>query len=333
MKKMVQIKYKEVKTKRVNDYETTFKIEPLERGFGSTIGTALRRTLLSSITSVVPFAIKIKDVDQEFDTISDIVEDVQMIMLNVKNIHLVYDENIFEDNKIYRGVIETKNEKITSSDLKFPENPEIEIVNKDLEIATNNGQKPFVMEVYFHVGRGYISFEDNKKLIEEKVALLNSTIKRGKFLAIDSDFSPVEKVKVKVQEINSSSLNIEEELEIEIKTKGTIDTKNILSQAAQILIAHLQVIGDVKNLDAVDVFEQKKQEKVEPSIHSVDITSLDLSVRSINALKRQGYTKLADILTLTEDDLVAVKNLGKKSVEEIIQKLKEYNVTLNRGEK
>lgn len=331
MRKMSMIAYQEDKTKRNSDTHTTFAVKPLERGFASTVGTALRRTMLSSITSVAPFAIKIKGLEHEFATIKGVVEDVQKIILNIREVHFVYDPTVIEEDKIYKGTINVAGRVVRASDINF--DLPIKIFNPEIEIATLSADASLNLEVYIMAGRGYTEFEANKILLEERVSELNSNIKKGKMIAIDSDFSPVKRVALQFKEINTSSVFVEEELILEIETNGTVTAKQIMKQACEILVAHFQVIGNLENLDKVHIFEEKSKVKADVnSINNREIKDLNLSVRSINALQRHGYNRLGDIVNITEDDLNSVKNLGKKSVQEIIELLKEHNINVNKGD-
>ncbi|OYD27166.1 DNA-directed RNA polymerase subunit alpha [Mycoplasma testudineum] len=331
MRKMTKISYNENKAKRENDYVTTLEIKPLERGFASTIGTALRRTMLSSITSLAAFAIKIKGLEHEFSTIKGVVEDVQSIILNMKNVYYNYDSSMVEEGIIYKGTIDAKGTKILAGDIKF-ESDIIKVLNADQIIATISGESKFQMEVFVRADRGYVDFEANKAFIDANISNINSSFTKGQLIAIDSDFSPVKKVAIHTTEINTSSVHIEEKLEIELQTNGTISAKEVMAQASQILIGHFQIIGNIENLDSISIFEEYQEKADSNSNHNKDIKDLGLTVRSTNALQRHGLNKLSDLEQLTEDDLSAVKNLGKKSVEEIISVLGSLGIEIKKGE-
>ncbi|PAK21681.1 DNA-directed RNA polymerase subunit alpha [Mycoplasmopsis agassizii] len=332
MRAMPQIYYSEDKARKVSDTNTVFVIKPLERGFASTIGTAIRRTMLSTITSAAPFAIKIKGLEHEMATIKGVVEDVQSIILNVRAVNFIYDPTVIEDGKFYRGNINVSGRVVKASDITF--DLPIKVFNSEQVIATLSAETSFQMEIFIMSGRGFVDFETNKMFIEEHEDKLVSNIKKGKTIAVDSNFSPVKRVKINTSEINTSSVHIEEQLEIELETNGTVSGKEIMSTACEILISHFQVIGNIDNLDKINIFEEKSSSTVGPNNSAnKDIKDLNLSVRSLNALQRHGYSKLSDIATLTEDDLASVKNLGKKSVDEILALLKEYNISLSKGDK
>lgn len=331
MRPLPMITYQEDKAKRNSETHTSFIIKPLERGFATTIGTALRRTMLSSITSVAPFAIKIKGLDHEFTAIKGVVEDVQKIILNIRDVQFIYDPAIFEDDKIYRGTINVTGRNVRASDIIF--DLPIKIFNREAEIATLSAEINFNVEIFLIANRGYVDFHTNKIFVEEHASEIVSNIKKGKIIAIDSDFSPVKKVAIHSREINTSSVLIEEELEIEIETKGTVSARAIISQACQILVAHFNEIGNLRQNDHTNIFENTNKVKIEAnSITNREIKDLPLSVRSINALQRHGFRRFGDIINISEDDLNDVKNLGKKSIQEILDLLKEHNITISKGD-
>lgn len=334
MKKMQPIKYTETKTKKNSDFDTTFELQPLERGFANTLGNALRRTLLSSISSVAPFAVKISGIEHEFSHLSDVVQDVVMILGNIKDIKYVYNKEVFLDNAILKCSFKsTQKGDIFAKELKC--DPGVEIVNPEQFIATIQSDKALEFEVFITSGRGYVDFDDNRKFIEKdaKLKLLElSKIKHGQFLHVDSDFSPIKNVQYKSSELNSSASIVQEKLEIEITTDKTITSADALAQAAVILMSQLAKIANVENLNEEEIFEQTKVEKETPKIYLEDVSILNLSVRSLNALRRASYRKIADLKSLTIEDLESIKNLGKKSVEEIVKVLKENNIDLRKGE-
>ncbi|QJG67122.1 DNA-directed RNA polymerase subunit alpha [Mycoplasma phocoenae] len=331
MEKMAKINYSELTSEKINDFISTFSLKPLSRGYANTLGTALRRTLLSSITSCASFAVKINGVNHEFDILKGVREDIVELLGNIRQIRFIYNEELFEAPgsfvKIYFHT--NKDGLITAGDIDFPSG--LEIINPDLEIAhLFEGELEF--ELYIRAGRGFIDFEDNKRIIREYENRFESKIKSGQVLAIDSDFSPIKKISYEVEELNSASLVIEEELKLRIETDGTVTAKDALSHASQILIAHFQVIGNIENIEEINLFDSVKIEKENNEMRSMDIEKLELSVRSINALHRAGYRKVEDLLSLTEEEFSNIKNLGKKSVDDIMNKILLFKENLNKGE-
>ncbi|UVD81802.1 DNA-directed RNA polymerase subunit alpha [Mycoplasma iguanae] len=331
MKKMARITYKENKAKKNSEFSTTLEVQPLEKGFANTLGNALRRTLLSSVTSVAPFAVKISNVQHEFSTIPNVVEDVVTLISNIKEVKYLYDENVFPDEAILKCWFKSNETgQITARDMTCDAG--IKMINQDQEIATVQAKNALEFEVFLISGKGYIDFEDNKSFINEVQTKLDSKIKQGAFIAVDSDFSPIKNVNYRSSELNSSAAIVQEKLELNIETDGTMTAPEALAQAAKILMAHLGKIANIENLDENEVFEQEKQKEGVPKVYSADITTLDLSIRSLNALRRAKYRKISDLQQLTIEELENIKNLGKKSVQEIVDKLEEQGIKLNKGD-
>lgn len=330
MPKIAKTYFTKNEMKHVTDFDSTFDLQPLERGFALTIGTALRRTLLSSVSSLAPFAVRIRNVEQEFSYLPNVTDDILNLLLNLKDIKFravtpVRDDEIF---KVHFKSSEPG--VITAKDLITP--PEIEISNPDAKITTIATADALELEIFIISGRGYVSFEENKKFLNEIKTRLASDIKYGEFLAIDSDFSPVSRVNIKCSELNSSSNIIQEKLEIEIVTNGTVTAEDALKQSSKILIAHLQKIANLEEVNEEDVFEKVKSKEEFAPKNNDPIESLELSIRSLNALRRAKIKKVSDLQQLTKEELENVKNLGKKSVDEIITKLSEKGIELNKGE-
>ncbi|UWD34315.1 DNA-directed RNA polymerase subunit alpha [Mesomycoplasma molare] len=335
MQKIAKVNYKEEKENKHSDYFTSFVLEPLERGFANTLGTALRRTILSSVSSVAPFAVKIENVDHEFMALENVEEDVVIILNNLKKIKFIYNPEVFVDNEPIKVSFDSEKFEgthITANDIKYPAG--VVIVNPDQHIATISKKNALKFEMFLTSGRGFVSFEDNKKIIAEKGTELESSLKSGIILAVDSDFSPVLNVNFKVDELNSASNIIQERLEFNVKTDGTVEAKDAIAEAAKILIAHLKIVSNTENLEIneKDYFEEEKIKEETPKDKSIDINDLNLTVRSLNALRRAGFKTVSDLEKIDEEELSNVKNLGKKSVQEIIQKLQERGISLKKGE-
>ncbi|WP_426461486.1 DNA-directed RNA polymerase subunit alpha [Mycoplasma hafezii] len=331
MKQLVYLEKPEIK--QVGEYETTFVLQGLERGFGNTLGVALRRVLLSSITSLAPFAVRIEGVEHEFQTIKDVVEDVPSLIMNLRKVRFLYNPETISDSDIIKVTLTSDEKgKIISRDLEVKNHAGIEVIDHNLHIAEVMTEGALKLELFLRPGRGFMSFEENKAFLNKKEAELESDIKRGKFIAVDSNFSPIDKVFYNVTELNSSSTKIEEALEFTIKTDGTVKAKDAIKTASEILIAHLQVIGDVDQMTKIDLFEEEVSEAENKDEDDIDITQLNLSVRSLNALKRIKKTKLSQIASMKYEELEQTKNLGKKSIQEIVDKLKEHGYELKEGD-
>ena len=330
MQKFKKLGYNEVETKKISAFETSFAIKPLERGFANTLGNVIRRTLLSSISGVAPFAIKIAGAAHEFQTVTGVTEDAVAIILNAKTIRFVYNKEVFKDDEIIKVSLKSKKGEVFAKDLVLPAG--VEIVNPDHYIATTAKDGALEFELFLIAGRGFVGFDKNKDFILEVQPKIESKLKTGTIIAIDSDFSPVVKVSYDAVEMNTSSAIIQEKLTFNVKTDGSVEAKDAVAQAANILMAHLDVIANVSNLERDEIFAEKAAESEKISLVPVSITSLDLSVRSYNCLKRAGYESLEELAKLTKKDLKAINNLGAKSVEEIIEKLAENGVNLEGGE-
>ena len=326
MEKFAKLKYTELETKKVSPFETTFTLTPLERGFANTIGNAVRRTLLASVSGVAPFAIKVEGVDHEFQTIKGIKEDVVQLILNIKEVRFIYNHEVFQEEEIIKISLKSKEGKIYSSDLTLPAG--VELANKNAIIADVAKGGVLNLEIFLRSGRGFVTFEDNKDTIKSLGAKIETTLKTGTIIAVDSNFSPIDKVNYTSTELNTSAGVIQEKLTLDIKTDGSVEAKDALAQASQILIQHLMVLSDVSNIEDDTIFTDGLEAKKDESKEVVDISSLNLSVRSYNCLKRAGNTTLEQLSKMTMDELVNTKNLGKKSVEEIIDKLKEFDIVL-----
>ncbi|QJR43991.1 DNA-directed RNA polymerase subunit alpha [Mycoplasma miroungirhinis] len=331
MEKMTKIHYAELTTEKINEFDSTFSLQPLSRGFADTLGTALRRTLLSSITSCSIFAIKIANVHHEFEILSGIREDIVTLLSNLRHIRFKYIPELFDQpNTVIKVSFNFSGKKIIyAGDIQ---SDILEIVNTDLYIAEIEEGGQLQVDLFIKSGRGYVDFEENKKIVATLGSKLDSKITNGQILTVDSDFSPVKKISYEVKELNSSSTIIEEELILRVAVDGTIVAAEALSQASQILIAHLQIIGNVDNIQEIRLFEDVAQEKENNQMRSMDIEKLGLTIRSKNALHRAGYYKVDDLLNLTEDELSNIKNLGKKSVDDIVKKINTFRENLNKGD-
>lgn len=336
MEKMSKLEYLKVNSSinENNPNEVTFALKPLERGFGNTVAVPLRRVLLSNITSLALFAVRIEGVSHEFQTITGVTEDVTAIIMNLRKVRFQYDPQFVSDNEIIKVTLNVNEPgEITSRSLEVS-NHAVEIVNKSSKIATLNKKGSLNLEMFLRPGRGFVSNEENKKFIQNDDLFLSKVetgIKRGLYIATDSNFSPIENVSYKVEELNTASNKIEEQLSFTIRTDGTVSAKDAIKQACEILIAHFSVVGKVDKMQ-INVFEDEKEQKEEPIENDIDITQLNLSVRSLNALRRIGKTKISEIAEMTLEELQETQNIGKKSLEEILECLKANGYSLRKGD-
>ncbi len=292
----------------------TFVIEPLERGFGTTLGNPLRRVLLSSLPGVAVTSIKIDGVLHEISTVAGVKQDVTEIVLNVKGI---IAKLYCEGSKT--AVIDVTGPCVaTAGDIK--QDADIEILNPDHVIATVGENVRFYMELTFDHGRGYVSQEKNKLGNQSVIGLIYT----------DSIYTPVRNVSYTVENTRVGSNTDYDKLTLNVLTNGTISAKEAISLAAKILNDHLSLFvnlsEEAKNAETMVEREETKKEKV----LEMTIEELDMSVRSFNCLKRAGIDTVEDLTNKTEEDMIKVRNLGKKSLEEVIQKLHSLGLDLKK---
>ena len=292
-----------IKIDNENNY-SKFVCEPLERGYGVTIGNSLRRILLSSLPGCAITSVKINGVLHEFSSIQNVVEDVQEIIVNLKNVRLKFDE---EEEKVLH--INFKGEgEVTAGDIET--DGTCEILNPNLHIATVAEGGSLVMELTANRGRGYLSAEKNKKL-DQDISVL----------PIDSIYTPVKKVNYQIENTRVGQMVDLDRLVIEVWTDGSLKPYEALSLAAKILTGHLELFIDLSEATKNTKIMVEKEENQKEKILEKSIEDLELSVRSFNCLKRAGISTVEDLANKTESDMMKVRNLGKKSLDEVIAKL------------
>ena len=300
-----------------------FIVEPLERGFGITLGNSLRRIMLSSLPGYAVTSVKIDGVLHEFSTIPGVKEDVTEIILNVKGIIAKLHCN--SPKTVIIDVIGEQN--VTAGDIKL--DSDIEILNPEHHIATVGEGERFYMELTFDYGRGYVSQERNKQLDAQLRAGVSAPIGT---IFTDSIYTPVYNVNYSIENTRVGSVTDLDKLTIEVLTNGTITANEAVSFGAKILNEHLNLFVDLsdeaKNVEIMVEREETKKEKV----LEMTIEDLDMSVRSFNCLKRAGIDTVEDLTNRTEEDMIKVRNLGKKSLEEVIQKLHSLGLDLRKEE-
>ncbi len=286
-----------------------FVLSPLERGFGTTIGNALRRVLLSSLPGAAVFSIKVDGVYHEFTTISGVREDVSMIILNLKKLVMK-----IEDDEVYDLQISAKGPcTITAGDIICP--AQVEILNKDLEIAHLEKDVSLEMELKAKNGRGYISADINKRMNQGNSQGIGTVY-------TDSIFTPITKVAYNVEPTRVGENVKYDSCVMEIWTDGSINPQKALALAAKILIDHLDIVANI-NDDVMNMENVMKQGNTESTNKGTQmmIEDLDLSVRSYNCLKRAGIATVEELTQKTEEEMMRVRNLGKKSLKEVKDKL------------
>ena len=287
----------------INNY-AKFVCEPLERGYGVTIGNSLRRILLSSLPGCSITSVKIDGVLHEFSTIPNVVEDVPEIIVNLKNVRLKFDEN---EEKIIR--IEFKGEgEVKASDIIT--DGTVEVLNPDLHIATVSKGGSLKMEMTADRGRGYNSAEKNKKANQDISVL-----------PIDSIYTPVKKVNYQVENTRVGQMVDYDKLIIEVWTDGSLKAHEALSLAAKVMTGHLELFIDLSETTKHTQVMIEKEEDKKEKVLEMSIEELELSVRSFNCLKRAGISTVEDLTSKSETEMLKVRNLGKKSFDEVTAKL------------
>ncbi len=290
-----------------------FELEPLERGFGYTIGNALRRVMLSSLPGSAITSVKIDGVLHEFQTIEGVVEDVASIVLNLKSIVIkkhCEEEKIIRLSKSEEGVV-------TAGDIEC--DADVEIINKDQVIATLAKGGKLNMEMTVGSGRGYVRAEENKKLLGDK--------KVG-VIAIDSLYSPIERVGYEVLDARVGQNENYDKLVLEVYTNSSIKPEEAVALASRILIEHLEIVAKLDNIANVAGLMVEKKEDPKQKALETAIEDLDFSVRAYNCLKRAGIHTLQDLVNKSDADVMKIRNLGKKSLKEVLDKVKELDLTL-----
>lgn len=297
-----------------------FVCEPLERGYGTTLGNSLRRMLLSSLEGAAVTSIKVDGVLHEFSTIEGVRDDVTNIVLNIKQLCLRMHG---DDDKATIAIDEDGEKEVTGADIICGEN--IEVLNPDLHIATLNEDGKLHIEMTVARGRGYVPAEKNKREGDPIGTI-----------PIDSLFSPVERVNYKVEQTRVGNVTDYDRLVLDVWTNGTLKPEEAVSRAASILLVHLKLF------QKIDGFAVEPEEPIQTFVEEVDDTAaktlemtiedLDLSVRSFNCLKRAGIHNVGDLVEKTEDEMMRVRNLGRKSLEEVKKKLDELGLALKKND-
>ncbi|MBE5963368.1 MAG: DNA-directed RNA polymerase subunit alpha [Lachnospiraceae bacterium] len=296
-----------------------FVVEPLERGYGTTLGNSLRRIMLSSLPGAAVSQIKIDGVAHEFSSIPGVKEDVTEIIMNIKNLSI---KHTGESDEPVVAFIEASGEGVvTAADIKT--NSDVEILNKDLVIATLNGGTDCKLnaELTITKGRGYISSDKNKTEGQSKDVI-----------AIDSIYTPVERVNLTVQNTRVGQTTDYDKLTLDVYTNGTLCPDEAVSLAAKVLSEHLSLFINLSEAGQLaDVMNDGKKDET-AKIFNTSIDDLELSVRSYNCLKRAGINTVAELCDKTSEDMMKVRNLGRKSLEEVLAKLNELGLSLKNSE-
>ena len=294
-----------------------FVVEPLERGFGNTLGNSLRRVLLSSLEGVAVKSIKINGVLHEFSTIPGVKEDVTQIVLNMKGLVAKLHCNGEKTVEISaEGPCEVTAASISADS-------EVEILNPEMHIATLDDGAKLYMEITLDRGRGYVPGERNK-------ALMNNNVIGA--LPIDSIYTPVLKVNYTVENTRVGQITDYDKLSLDVWTNGVITAQEAVSLAAKVLTEHLNLFVDLSDKGSTTEIMVEKDDKGKEKVLEMTIEELDLAVRSFNCLKRAGINTVEDLINRSQDDMMKVRNLGRKSLEEVIDKLESLGFSLQNDE-
>lgn len=292
-----------------------FVVEPLERGYGITLGNSLRRIMLSSLPGAAVSQVKIEGVLHEFSSIPGVKEDVTEIIMNIKSLAI---RNSSETNEPKTAYIEYEGEGVVrAADIQVDQ--DIEILNPELVIATLSGKDTkLYMELTITKGRGYVSSEKNK----------TEDLPIG-VIAVDSIYTPVERVNVTIENTRVGQITDFDKLTLDVHTNGTLVPDEAVSLAAKVLSEHLNLFIDLsENAKTAEVMVEKEDDEKE-KVLEMSIDELELSVRSYNCLKRAGINTVEELTNKTSEDMMKVRNLGRKSLEEVLAKLKELGLQLN----
>jgi DNA-directed RNA polymerase subunit alpha len=302
---------------KVTEYDETsnygkFELEPLEKGFGLTLGNALRRVMLSSLPGSAITSINIEGVNHEFETIDGVYEDVTTIVLNLKNVIV---KNLSEEDQVL--TINTNKEGIvTAGDIECP--TDVEIINKDQVICTIVKGGKINMEITVGNGRGYVRAEANKKLLKKaKVGTIS----------MDSNYSPIERVNYEVEEARVGQSTNYDKLIMEIWTNGSMRAEEAIALASRILIEHLDIVTKLNEIADVTGIMAEKEEDPKVKALETSIDDMEFSVRAYNCLKRSGINTMQDLVNRKESDMMKIRNLGKKSLKEVLDKVKAMGLS------
>ena len=290
-----------------------FEIEPLERGFGTTLGNALRRVMLSSLPGSAISSVKIEGALHEFQTVEGVVEDVTTIILNLKKIVV---KNHSNEMKTIRINVNQEG-PVTAGDIDH--DSDIEILNPELVIANVAKGGSLVMEMTVSNGRGYVRSEDNKKLLD---------IRKVGVIPVDSLFSPIERVSYEIESARVGQDESYDKLVLQVWTNGSIRPEEAIALASRILIEHFNILTNLSNI--ADMTGMMIEKTEDPKVKALETTieDLDFSVRAYNCLKRAGIHTLQDLVNKSENDMMKIRNLGKKSLKEVLDKVRDLGLVL-----
>ncbi|NLM38470.1 MAG: DNA-directed RNA polymerase subunit alpha [Firmicutes bacterium] len=312
---MIEIEKPKIEQVELTEDYGKFVVEPLERGYGITLGNSLRRILLSSLPGTAVTSVRIDGILHEFSTVPGVVEDTVDIVLNLKKLLV----KLHVDEPVTIHVVADKPGKFLAGDITV--DPSVEILNPELHIATLEEGAKLEMEITVAKGRGYVSAERNKQP-DHPIGLI----------PVDSIFTPVKKVNYSVEDTRVGQITDFDRLVLEVWTDKTIAPDEAVSLAAKIMMEHLKLFTDLtESVSDVEIMVEKEEESIDRLLE-MTVEELDLSVRSYNCLKRAGINTLAELTRRTEEDMMKVRNLGKKSLAEVKEKLAELGLSLRKSD-
>ena len=314
---MLEIDKPEITTESLEEESNAsrFTLEPLKRGYGTTLGNSLRRVLLSSLPGAAVASVLIEGVLHEFTSIEGVVEDVTQIVLNLKKLVLKMDTSI-EVKELYLDV--TTAGKVFASDIQADN--EVEIINPDLHIATVATGGALKMTLKVRSGHGYVGAADNKRYLEAVGEI-----------AIDSIYTPICNTSYEVEKTRVGQDASYDKLTIDLKTDGSLKPEEAMSLASKLLVEHFNVLVNLDDVGRLTSFINEREDESQGRVLDMSIDELDLSVRAYNCLRRHGVDTVQDLASLKEEDIIKVKNLGKKSMKEIKEKLGDLGLSLGLG--
>ncbi len=313
---MIEIEKPQIEKLEADNYHGEYVITPLERGYGITLGNAMRRILLSSLPGAAITSVKIEGARHEFTSIPGVVEDVTDIILNLKGVVIRYSD----EERTTMTLDVSDSETATAGDFSYSGN--MEVVNKDHKIATLAPEGSLNLEVTVEKGRGYVTAEELKDTFDNVIGLI----------PIDASFSPIEKANFSVEDTRVGQVTDYDRLLLEVDTNGSLSPDDAIGLAARIMREHLELFIDLTDeIDDLDIMVETEEEDKDKILETT-VEELELSVRSSNCLKRAGINTVEELIDKTEDDLMKVRNLGKKSLQEIKDKLEELDLELKEEE-
>ena len=301
-----------------NNFYGRFELEPLERGFGTTLGNALRRVMLSSLPGSAISCVKVDKVLHEFQTIEGVYEDVMTIILNLKSV--VFKNYSNEAKTVHLNV--TREGEVTAADITH--DADIEIINPDQVIAHLAKDATLNMDITITNGRGYVTSEENKKIYN---------INKPGEIAVDSNYTPIEKVAYSREDARVGQNENYDKLILDVWTNGSIKPEEAVALASKILIEHFTILTDLSEIANVSEMMVEKTEDPKAKALETPIEDLDFSVRAYNCLKRDGIHTLQDLVNKSESEMMKIRNLGKKSLKEVLDKIRELGLVLRDDDK